>query len=131
VIVLDTSVWIWWVADPSRLSAKARRTIVTNESAGELVVSAISVWEIAVKVSLGKLTLDRDVRTWIALASAYRGIAILPLAPDDAMESTLLPGSFHRDPADRIIVAIARRMGVPLVTSDAAIRAYRHVKTVW
>lgn len=96
-----------------------------------MVVSAISVWEVAVKVSLGKLRLDRDVRSWVAQASVYPGVVLHPLDPRDALESTLLPGDFHRDPADRMLVAIARRLDVSLVTADRAIRRYRHVRAVW
>jgi PIN domain nuclease of toxin-antitoxin system len=102
-----------------------------HESGRGLVVSAISVWEIAVKAAIGKLTLDRDIRSWIAQASVYPGIAVHPLDPQDALESTLLPGSLHKDPADRVLIALARRLRVPLITSDAVIRAYGHVKTVW
>jgi PIN domain nuclease of toxin-antitoxin system len=131
VIVLDTGTWIWWVTDPSRLSARARRVIEHEEAQHGLVVSAISVWEVAVKVALGKLTIDRDVRTWVTLASSYPGVTLHPLEARDAVESTLLPGRFHRDPADRILIAIARRFDVDLVTSDRAIRRYRHVRTVW
>jgi PIN domain nuclease of toxin-antitoxin system len=131
VIVLDTNAWIWWTAEPARLSAKARRAIAAEEDRYGLVVSAISVWEVGVKASLGKLTLDRDVRAWIALASSYPGIVVHPLDPLDALESTLLPGTFHKDPADRMIIALARRLDVALVTSDRAIRAYRHVTTTW
>ena len=131
MIVLDTAAWIWWVTDPARLSARARQAIIAQEAASGLVVSAISVWEVAVKVGLRKLTLDRDVRTWVARASAYPGLTVLPLDPADALESTLLPGTFHKDPADRMIVALTRRLGVQLVTSDRAIRRYRHVQTLW
>jgi PIN domain nuclease of toxin-antitoxin system len=131
VIVLDTAVWIWWVTDPARLSALARGTIEAEEPRQGIVVSAISVWEVAVKVALGKLTIDRDIRSWVTLASAYPGVVMHPLEPHDALESTLIPGRFHRDPADRILIAFARRLDVPLVTSDRAIRRYRHVRTVW
>lgn len=131
MIVLDTAAWIWWTSDPSRLGARARRTIVDEEPRNGLVVSAISVWEIATKVGLGRLSLDRDIRTWIGLASAYPGVTVLPLDPRDALESTLLPGNFHRDPADRMLVALARRLDAPIVTADRAIRAYRHVRSVW
>jgi PIN domain nuclease of toxin-antitoxin system len=131
VIVLDTATWIWWVTEPARLSARARGLIDVEELRQGLVVSAISVWEVAVKVALGKLTIDRDVRSWVALASAYPGVVVQPLEPRDALESALLPGRFHRDPADRILIALARRLDVPLVTSDRAIRRYRHVRTVW
>ena len=131
MIVLDTGAWIWWVTDPSRLSRRARTVIETEEARQGLIVSAISVWEVAVKVALGKLELDRDVRSWISLASVYPGVIVHPLDAHDALESTLLPGRFHRDPADRILIALARRLGVPLVTSDRAIRRYRHVRTAW
>src|SRR5438093_9270846 len=131
VIVLDTGAWIWWVTDPSRLSRRARTVIETEEARQGLIVSAISVWEVAVKVALGKLELDRDVRSWISLASVYPGVIVHPLDARDALESTLLPGRFHRDPADRILIALARRLGVPLVTSDRVIRRYRHVRTAW
>jgi len=94
-------------------------------------VSAISGWEVAVKVALGKLVIDRDVRTWVTLASAYPGVIVHPLDARDALESTLLPGRFHRDPADRNLIAVGRRLDVPLVTSDRATRRYRHVRTVW
>jgi PIN domain nuclease of toxin-antitoxin system len=67
----------------------------------------------------------------VTLASSYPGVTVQPLDPGDALESTLLPGQFHRDPADRILIALARRLDVPLVTSDRAIRRYRHVRTVW
>jgi PIN domain nuclease of toxin-antitoxin system len=131
VIVLDTAAWIWWVTDPTRLSARARGVVEVEEGRQGLVVSAISVWEVAVKVGLRKLTIDRDVRSWVTLASAYPGVTVHPLDPEDALESTLLPGQFHRDPADRILIAMARRLDVPLVTSDRAIRRYRHVRTLW
>jgi PIN domain nuclease of toxin-antitoxin system len=131
VIVLDTSAWIWWVVDPDRLPPRARGLLEDEESRQGLVVSAISVWEVAVKVALGKLAIDRDVRSWVSLASSYPGVTVQPLDARDALESTLLPGRFHRDPADRILIAIARRLDVPLVTSDRAIRRYRHVRTVW
>lgn len=131
MIVLDTAPWIWWVAEPARLSARARAAIQTEEVRQGVVVSAISVWELAVKVALGKLEIDRDVRSWVGLASAYPGVTVHPLDAADALESTLLPGRFHRDPADRILIAVARRLDAVLITSDRAIRRYRHVRTLW
>lgn len=131
MIVLDTGAWIRWVTDPARLSARARSIIGAEEARQGIVVSAISVWEVAVKVALGKLVIDRDVRTWVTLASAYPGVVVHPLDPRDALESTLLPGRFHRDPADRILIALSRRLDITLVTSDRAIRRYAHVRTVW
>ena len=131
MIVLDTAPWIWWVADPLRLSARARRAVRKEEEAGGLVVSAVSVWEVAWKHRLGKLEFDRDIRSWVALARAYRGVRIAPLEPDDALESAFLPEPFHRDPADRFVVALAKRLGCPLLTSDRRILDYEHVETIW
>ena len=131
MIVLDTAAWVWWVSDPARLSTRARRAIEVEEERHGLVVSVISVWEVGVKVALRKLVLDRDVRSWVELASSYPGILVQPLSDVDALESTLLPRWRHRDPADRIVVTLARRLGVALVTRDRAIRAYRYVSTIW
>ena len=131
MIVLDTQAWLWWVHDPARLTPRAVRAIETAEKAGGIRVSVISVWEIAVKSELGKLELAMDVAAWFALAGSYPGLVVEPLAAQDAIASARLPGVFHKDPADRIIVAMTRRYGVALVTSDAAIRAYPHVTTIW
>jgi len=131
VIVLDTAPWIWWVANPSRLTRSARLRIEKEESRNGLVLSAISAWEVALKNSLGKLELDRDARSWIARAATYPGLRVESLRQEDAIESAHLPGDIHRDPADRFIIALARRLRAPVVTSDHRILAYQHVETIW
>ena len=131
MIVLDTQAWIWWLHDPSRLSPRARRAIQEAEKADGLRVSVISVWEIAVKSALGKLELSMDIEAWFRLASSYPNLVVVPVGARDAIASACLPGTFHRDPADRIIVAMSRRYGAALVTADALIRAYPHVVTIW
>jgi PIN domain nuclease of toxin-antitoxin system len=102
-----------------------------KEPQNGILVSAISVWEIAVKSSLGKLALPLQIDDWYALAKNHSGIVIEALNPEDAIASTQLPGDFHKDPADRIIVAMARRYNVPLITCDNNILKYPHVKTIW
>lgn len=119
MILLDTHIWLWLLHDPSNLSVAANSAIEAEESQNGLLVSAISVWEIAVKSSLGKLTLPLPMAHWYAQARTHSGIVIEPLNPLDAIESTQLPGDFHKDPADRILVAIARRYDIP------------HVETIW
>ena len=131
VTVLDTQAWLWWLHDPARLSVAARARIETAVSKGDARLSAISVWEVAVKAALGKLALSMPMETWFEQASRYPGIVIDAVGPLDAIASTVLPGEFHKDPADRLIVALARRLGVPLVTSDEKIRDYAHVSTIW
>jgi PIN domain nuclease of toxin-antitoxin system len=131
VTVLDTQAWLWWLHDPTRLSEPARACVAEAVAAGTARVSAISVWEVATKAALGKLELPLDIDAWFAQAARYPGIAIDAVGPVDAIASTRLPGAFHRDPADRLIVALARRHGAAVVTSDAKIRDYPHVRTVW
>jgi PIN domain nuclease of toxin-antitoxin system len=132
VIVLDTHVLLWWAHDPDRLSQKARSAIEREESLDGLHVSSASIWEIALKSRNGKLFLPCDMHEWYELLlETYPGIVIDSLTPQVAIESTLLPGDFHRDPADRFIVALARHHGVPLITIDQKILNYPHVQTVW
>lgn len=109
----------------------ALRQIKSAEKEGLIKVSVISVWEIATKFALGKLELPMDMTSWFKLASSYPGISIEPLLADDALGSTMLPGVFHKDPADRIIVALARRLDAKLITSDRLILRYPHVRSIW
>lgn len=131
MILLDTHTWLWLLHEPSKLSSKAQAIINIEEPQNGLLVSAISVWEIAVKSSIGKLNLPLPIEEWYNLAQDHSGIIIEPLSPLDAIASTQLPGNFHKDPADRILVAIARRYKIPLISCDNNILNYPHVQTVW
>jgi PIN domain nuclease of toxin-antitoxin system len=131
MILLDTHVWLWLLHDPSQLSESAQAIIESEEPQNGLLVSAISVWEVAVKSSLGKLVLPLPIDEWYQLAKTHSGVVIEPLSPIDAIASTQLPEVFHKDPADRILVAIARRYEISLVTCDAKILNYPFVKTIW
>jgi PIN domain nuclease of toxin-antitoxin system len=129
LILIDTHAWVWWADGDAQLSVAHRRAIADAE--GESVgLSVISCWEVAKLVEVGKLTLAIPVREWIDAALALPGVALLPLTPTIAVESTQLPGTFHRDPADQIIVATARVHDIPLLTLDAKILAYSEVKKV-
>jgi PIN domain nuclease of toxin-antitoxin system len=129
VIILDTHIWVWWVDGSQRLTPAQRRHIEANEAAG-LGVSVISCWEVAKLVELDRLVMSCPLGEWIAQALAYPGIRLLYLTPRIAIEATQLPGTFHRDPADQIIVATARVRRYPLLTGDSKILAYSHVKTL-
>ena len=131
MILLDTHIWLWLLHDPSQPSQVAQAAIESEESQNGLLVSAISVWEVVVKSSVGKLALPLPIDEWYQLAQTHSGIIIEPLSPIDAIASTQLPDDFHKDPADRILVAIARRYEIPLVTCDAKILNYPHIKTIW
>jgi len=131
VIVLDTHVWVWWLSDPEKLPARARRTVM--EAAGDraIYISAISAWEIALLASRGRLTFTMDAQDWITKSEALPFLHFVPVDNAIAVRSVRLEQPFHNDQADRIIVATAITMGVPVVTSDTKIRKYPHVKSVW
>lgn len=129
MIVLDTHIWVWWAADRDRLTEKQIATIEANE--GDVIgISAITCWEVAKLIERGRIELTCPVEEWFDLALQYPGVKLLELTPTIAVDSTRLPGQFHRDPADQIIVATARTYQCPLVTSDEKIILYPHVVTV-
>ena len=127
MIVLDTHIWVWWVHGDAALSASTRTMLDAAEQTG-LGVSAISCWEVAKLVERGRLSLPCPVYDWMQQALSYPGVRLIELSARISVESTQLPGTFHRDPADQIIVATARVLDVPLVTVDAKILEYPHVR---
>jgi PIN domain nuclease of toxin-antitoxin system len=129
MIVLDTHIWVWWVHGGEQLT-QAQREVVTANETDLIGVSAISCWEIAKLVEYGRLELPCSLEEWFEQALSYPGVQLLALTPEIAIESTRLPGEFHRDPADQMIVATARLYGCPLVTSDDKILSYPHVTTI-
>lgn len=129
MLVLDTHAWVWWIDDPTRLSETQRQAISDSE-AHTIGVSVISCWEIAKIYEYGRLELPVELSEWFDAALAYPGMSLLNLTPEIAIESTRLPGEFHRDPFDQMIVATARLNQCPLVTSDGKIANYPHVQTL-
>lgn len=129
MIILDTHVWVHWVNEDAMLAAAHRRMIEANESVG-VGVSIISCWEIATLVSVGRLALSIPPLEWVEAALRYPGVRLLELTPSIVVDSTQLPGTFHRDPADRLLVATARAFASPLLTRDERILSYAHVKSV-
>lgn len=129
MIVLDTHIWVWWVHGDERLTSTQAEIIQVNET-NIIGVSAISVWEIAKLVEYKRLELPCALNKWFDEALGYPGIRLVELTPEIAIESTRLPGEFHRDPADQIIVATARLHDCSLITSDSKILRYPHIKTV-
>ena len=129
MIILDTHVWVWWVHGDPRLTPSQLDALQANES-GTIGLSAISCWEIARLVELGRLVLPRSLTEWFVLALAYPGVRLIALDPDIAVASTRLGDGFHRDPADQLIVATAQIRDCPLVTSDTRILNFPHVETI-
>jgi PIN domain nuclease of toxin-antitoxin system len=128
VIVLDTHIWVWWVHGDSRLSSAHAKLIADHED-DQIGICTISLWEVAKLVELGRLVLPVALGQWFADALSYPGATLVDLTPSIAIESTGLPGNFHRDPADQIIVATSRVLGCGLLTADQRIREYPQVDT--
>jgi PIN domain nuclease of toxin-antitoxin system len=129
-LLIDTHFWIWLLAEQERLTSAGKSLIQEASDHRDLLVSAISVWEIALLESKARIQLHKSCAQWIDEALATPGLTLTPLSPSIAIESTRLPGAFHGDPVDRIIVATARILGAKLLTNDKSIRAYarqRHV----
>jgi len=126
-LLLDTHDWFWLVNGEERLRKRPNRLLAKIEQAAtkmNLLVSAISPWEIAMLEAKGRIRFESGCLKWVKEALAAPGIQFLPLSPEIAVESTRLPGSFHGDPADRILVASARLLNADLVSADEKISAY-------
>lgn len=128
MIIIDTHIWFYYVNDgPEKLPAEVNNAIKDNNILG---VSIISCWEIAMLVAKERLRFSIDVQDWITQALKYKGIKLIDLTPEIAVLATRLPGEFHKDPADRIIVASCLKLGSPLVTFDQRIKKWGHVHTI-
>lgn len=128
MIILDTCVLLWLVADQEKLSDLAIETIRKNK--GMIYLSAISAFEIAIKVEKKKLKLPRKTVEWFELALRLHGIKEIPINSEILMQSVQLP-SHHADPADRIIIATAKYKHLMIITPDEHVAKYRSVKTIW
>jgi len=131
MVVLDTHTLIWWASNDSSLSNAAKNKIDSTLSrGGEAIISCISAWEISMLIHKGRLVLSMDVEKWLDEVSQIDGIRFIPVDNEIGIKSTALPGDFHKDPADRIIIATARILSIPLITADEKIIEYAHVKTI-
>nr|WP_301289601.1 type II toxin-antitoxin system VapC family toxin [Natronocella acetinitrilica] len=123
----------WWANGDSQLSQSALEAIENELQAdnGEILISAISAWQIALLVEKERLTLSMATDDWLDTVEEIEGGRFVAVDAATAVESNRLPGKFHKDPADRMIVALARHYNAELITADEKITAYRHVKTIW
>jgi len=116
--LLDTHVLLFWLGDSSRLSPAQADVLGQATPEAPLWVSDITLWEIATFVSLGRIRLDLPLRDWLETATAPPLVQRMGISPAVAAAVTALPDSFHRDPADRLIVASAQLLGATLLTQD-------------
>lgn len=128
--LLDTHVWVWAMEDPKRLPDAVQAALFDTDCL-PFGLSVMSVWEASKKESIGKLNLSMPIRQWFTEATRESFIQVQPVTVDVVHESNHLPGEFHRDPADQMIVATARLQRLTLITADRRILSYPHVRTLW
>lgn len=129
-LLIDTHAWIWFINGDKTLPAKIRNKIIEAIANHTAFIAAISVWEIGLLEAKGRLRLNMPCIEWVETALAKSGINLAPLSPAISIESTNLPGIFHDDPADRMIVATARIENLTLLTRDQRILDYSEQKYV-
>lgn len=131
MILLDTHAWLWWQAEPTKLSAPALRAIRQAARTTCIGISALSCWEIAMLVAKERIGLSLDVTAWIAQALEHPAVQLLELSPTIAIASTRLTGSPPNDPVDRILIATAKTHNCAIVSKDRRIRSYPQVESIW
>lgn len=125
VLLLDTHIIIWlFEGTAGKISNRVVRSIERARESGRVLISIFSVWEIAMLEVRGRITLSQPVEEWAQTVTRAGGVRLLDLTPDVVIDSTRLPGPINDDPADRILVASARRNGARLVTCDANLIRY-------
>ena len=126
-LLLDTHTLLWAFNGSSSLSTRARRLL--EDGANEILVSAVSAWEIATKVRLGKLATGEDLICDFSFYLAQLGVDPLPISIEHALRAGRLPGE-HRDAFDRMLIAQAQAEDIPILSNDRIFDEY-HVQRVW
>lgn len=128
-LVLDTHAWVWWLQGYAGLTSRERSTLDKLSIDLRPCIADISLWEIAALYEKGRFVIPVPFQLWIERAAHPATVRVLPLTRAIATQLTLLPASFPRDPADRIIVSTARLHGLPLLTKDRRLLAAKIVPT--
>lgn len=127
VPLLDTHAWVWWIDGDPRLTRSTKDFLDALPIDRRPYLADISLWEVTMLVERRRLTFRVPLAEWLEAAAHPRSVRLLRLTPVIAAETAALPKTFHRDPADRIIVATCRTMELPLVTRDRRILRSRLV----
>ncbi|QEL21083.1 type II toxin-antitoxin system VapC family toxin [Limnoglobus roseus] len=120
-VLLDTHTLIWAQDEPTKLGPVALS--ILQSPANQLLVSLVTLWELSIKIAIGKLKLSPPYRPWIDKAIADLNLTILPITLDHAEQQIGLP-FHHRDPFDRLLAAQALVESIPLASADAVFDAY-------
>ena len=134
-VLLDTHVWLWLsLGTPKKIPPAVLRVLEEVGEANGLMVSIVSIWELALLVARDRIVLPLPLSDWVALSLSRSEIRLIGLTrPTTAIDSVYLPGEIHGDPADRFLIATARSHRARLVTHDEKIIAYGragHVKVL-
>lgn len=130
MILLDTQALVWTMEGSSKLGPKA---VQAEAESQEVIVSTISLWEISLLASRGRLVLSLPIEQWADKVVQEAGISILPVTRAIAIDAGFMPGYEHGDPGDRIVIATARSIPCPVMTSDHRILAFAkagHVRAI-
>jgi len=125
--LLDTHTLLWAFTASSSLSARARRLI--EDGSNEILVSAVSAWEIGTKVRLGKLPTGEELISDFSFYLKQLGVEALPISIEHALRAGRLPGE-HRDPFDRMLIAQAQAEDIPILSNDRIFDEY-HIQRIW
>ena len=126
-VLLDTQCWLWWFSQPERLSEEAINQIA--DETNQVWFSVASVWEIGIKVSIGKLPLPEKIDDYISTRMIQLGARSLEITASHALQASALP-LFHRDPFDRMLIAQSQIEGMTLVSADSMFDRY-DVSVIW
>jgi len=128
--LLDTHIWLWWLLGDPSLSKSERDALDALPADDRPFLCDISLWEAALLVANGRLELDMDLQDFLETATSPATVQLVRITPSIVLEMNRLPDTFHRDPADRLILSTARAQGLTLATKDARIRKSRLAR-IW
>jgi PIN domain nuclease of toxin-antitoxin system len=131
VILLDTHVLAWLVAEPARLSRPAASAIRRARISDGLAISSITVWELAMLFAQGILRSQSTVESAVENLLTRSGVVVMPITPEVAAIASQFSDDYPKDPADRLIGATAMAEGIALITRDERIRKHSRLKTIW
>ncbi len=131
--ILDTHVLLWLLLQPEEISEDKKKLINTSQENGELLISSISLWEIAMLKFKRRINIYEQIQDFLESITSAEGLSACEISPEVAAESVQLMDDFHGDPADRIIVATTKTYGATLLTRDKKILSwskYGHIKAL-